>query len=65
MWFECRWVNVGKIPSLFSIQIVILAVLRKRRLKNTKPPADRNVVPSTINNVVYTKQIFLNLELSW
>jgi hypothetical protein len=60
-----RWVNVGKLPPLFSIQTVKLAVLHKRRLKNSKPPTDRSVEPSAVNSVMYTKQIFLNLELSW
>lgn len=56
---------MGKLPSLFSIQIVKPVVLSKRRLKNSKPPTDRNVVPGAINSVMYTKQIFLNLQLSW
>jgi hypothetical protein len=47
-WFGCRWVNLGKLPTLFSVQTVKLVVLRKRRLKNSKPSTDRSVVPSAI-----------------
>jgi hypothetical protein len=61
---KVRWVNLGKLPSLLSVQTVKLVVLGKRRLKNSKPPTDRSVVPIAINNVMYTKQVFLNLELS-
>jgi len=54
-----------KLPSLFSIQTVNLMILRKRKLNNSKLPTDRSAVTSAVNNVMYTMQIFLNLDLSW
>jgi hypothetical protein len=67
-WRSVVRMRVGKqekLPSLFSIQTVNLVILRKRRLKNSEPPTDRSVVTSDVNNVMYTMQIFLNLDLSW
>ena len=56
---------MGKLPSLYSTQTAKLVIQRKRKLRNSKPSTDRSVIPSAINNVMYTKQMFLNLELSW
>jgi hypothetical protein len=57
--------KLGEATIPFQYSDSKIVVLRKKKLKYSKPPTDGSVIPSVINNAICTKQILLNLERSW